>query len=425
MPSAVDIFIDTNLVLHFRRVEELDWCGLLGVAPCSIVITPVLMRELERNKVHNPNAKLRQRAKDMISWLADRMREDDPIALRDGVTLIFDDQEPLIDFAEHRLSREIADDHLIASAVAWAQRTAQDVAIASDDVGIALKLRSRTIRALAPDPGWRLPDVVDEERAELRQMKRELALERNRRPALEVQFEGGGKKVSISPDSVDAPLSTEAKRIELPLITFDEYMAADERREPGPRVYERTPVDRYNEELQEFFSDYEAFLLKHAVWTEAENRTIELAFVLANSGSSPANNIDILLAFPKHVEILAAEDAPDAPAEPDPPVMPHPNRRVATMGRAIALGAPYQPVHAPLEGEPQIAPDRRHAEYFVSTLKHDCAFELEPVLVRFAAQREMKPFEIEVSITCNESDKRHEKLAVIPLLKHRNDQVAG
>jgi hypothetical protein len=421
----MDIFIDTNLVLHFRRVEELDWCGLAGVAPCFIVITPVLMRELERNKVHNPNAKLRQRAKDVISWLADRMKEDDPITLRDGVTLIFDDQEPLIDFAEHRLSREIADDHLIASALAWAQRMARDVAIASDDGGIALKLRSRPIRALAPDPGWRLPDAVDEERAKLSQMKRELARERNRRPALEVQFEGGGKKISVSPDSVDMPPSVEAMRIELPLMSFDEYMAADERREPGPRVYERTPVDRYNEELQGFFSDYEAFLLKHAVWAAAEDRTIELAFVLANTGSSPANNIDVMLAFPKHVEILAAEDAPDAPTEPDPPVKPHPNRRVATMGRAIALGPSYQPVHVPLEGEPQISRDKRHAEYFVRILKHDCAFELEPVLVRFAAQREMKPFEIEVSMTCNESDKRHEKLVVIPKLQQRTDEATA
>lgn len=258
----MDIFIDTNLVLHFRRVDELDWCGLVGVKPCSIVITPILMRELERNKVHNPNAKLRQRAKDMISWLADRMRQDEPITLRDGVTLIFDDQEPLIDFAAHRLSREIADDHLIASSLAWAQRVAREVAIASDDGGIALKLRSRPIRALAPDPGWRLPDAVDDERAELRQIKRELARERNRRPALEVQFEGGGKKTLVSPDSLDAPPSVEAMRIELPLMAFDEYMAADERREPGPRVYERTPVDRYNEELKDFFGDYEAFSFK-------------------------------------------------------------------------------------------------------------------------------------------------------------------
>jgi len=412
--SQMDILIDTNLVLHFRRVEELDWCKLAGASACSIVITPVLMRELERNKVHNPNAKLRQRAKDMIAWLGDRIAEDDPIRLRDGVTLLFDDQEPLIDFAEQRLSREIADDHLIASALAWAQRTGHDVAIATDDSGFALKLRSRPIRFLAPDKAWRLPDAVDEERAELRQMKRELERERNRRPTLEVQFDGGGKKIAVGPEPIEPPPSVDAMRAELPPMTFEEYMSSDERREPGPRVYERGPVDRYNDELETFFGDYVAFLAKHGAWGEQEARTIELAFTLANGGSSPATNIDVLLAFPKHVEVMAAEDAPDEPVEPEPPSKPHPNRRAVTMGRAVALGSPHQPAHALLEGEPQVAQDKRHVEYFLQTLKHDCAFELEPVLVRFASREDMKPFEIQVSITCNETDKRWEKLVVIP-----------
>lgn len=285
----MDIIVDTNLILHFRRLDELDWCELVGAAPCSVVVTPVLMRELERAKVHNPNAKLRARAKDAIAWLAAKIADEDPIILREGVTLILDEQEPLIDFAEHRLSRDIADDHLIASALDWNLRSGHDVAIASADSGLALKLRSRPIRFFQPEEKWRLSNAVDAERAELRELKRKLDQERMRRPALTVQFLEGGTTINIGPDPIERPRSIEEVQSAFPTMALDDYSQLDNRTKPGVRVYRHEPVDQYNKDLGTYFADYGRYLERHDDWAEQEGRTLEIEFFLANAGGGPAS----------------------------------------------------------------------------------------------------------------------------------------
>jgi rRNA-processing protein FCF1 len=411
----MDILVDTNLILHFRRLDELDWCELAGTAPCRVIITPVLMRELERNKVHNPNAKLRQRARDAITWLADRFEAQDPISLREDVTLVLDEQEPLIDFAEHRLSRDIMDDHLIASGLDWAQRSNEEVAIATSDSGLALKLRSRPISYLQPAEKWRLPDAVDAERTEVRELRRQLERERSRRPNLTVQFDDEGNSITVGPEPVDSPRSLEEIRAVFQPMTLHDYMAADDSRElGGPRIYSSEPIDAYNHALHRFFEEYAGYLVRHAAWGEQESRTIELAFSLANIGSAPASNIDVRLNFPSQVELLSAADGPEEPDEPTPPQKPRPNSRSVQIPRAIPLGVPFQTPPERGEGEPQILRDGRAVDYFFRALKHDCASHLEPVLVRFPSRAQMKPFEIEVSITCNEADRVADRLVVRP-----------
>lgn len=410
----MDILIDTNIILHFRRLDELDWCDLAGVTSCSLIVTPVLMRELERNKVSNPNTKLRQRAREAILWLAKKLGEKSPTRLRKGVTLIFDDQEPLLDFAEHRLSRDIADDHFIASAIDWSKRSGKNVAIATADSGFALKLRSRPVGYLQPGDEWRLPDAIDAERDELKEIKRQLDRERNRRPNLSVQFEGEGKVVSVKSEAVEPPKSLDDVRALYSRMSLGEYAAADNRRESEVGIYSSEPVHEYNRALGAFFDEYEIYLSKHRIWAEQEERTIELVFSLANLGSAPASNIDVTLNFPSHVEVIAVEDAPEEPEEPEPPLKPRPNQRIVMINRAISIPTAFESPSLRNEGEPNISRDKRSADYYFQMLKHQCAYDSEPVLVRFATREQMKPFDIEVSITCNEADKVVDRLVVHP-----------
>lgn len=410
----MDIIIDTNLLLHFRRPDEIDWCALAGEKSCAIVITPVLMRELERNKVHNSSRRLRERARDAIAWIAQRLGEADPVHLREGVTLVFDEQEPLLDFTENRLSREIADDHLIASALDWAARTGHPVAVATDDSGLALKLRNRPICRIVPDEVARLGDAVDLERAEIADLRRELEREKNRRPRLELQFGGGGTKTSVEPDEIEPPPAIEQIRAEYPEITFDEYMALDDRTNPGVRTYSKEPVDEYNKALNIYYGEYEDYLARFADWAELEARTVAIDLILANLGSSPASNIDIHLSFPKNVEIFSEEETDNEPGGPAPPEKPQPHRRIIRMNRSMALGRPGPLSTTRSEGEPDISSDRRSAGYFVSAVKHDCAFALESLFLRFTSCDAMKPVPIEVVITCNEADRAISRLLLFP-----------
>jgi hypothetical protein len=198
-------------------------------------------------------------------------------------------------------------------------------------------------------------------------------------------------------------------------MTLEEFAASDDRTEPGMRVYNSEPVDQYNRQLSRYFVDYEHYLTRHVEWARQEQLTLEVAFSLANMGSAPATNIDVVMSFPNHLEIVSLDDAPEEPVEPNSPIRPHPSQKVALMLRTSSGPDSSRASAIPVEGIPTISHDKRTAEYAFRVLKHDCACDLEPVLVRFPSREHMKPFEIEVSITCNETAKVIERLLVHPV----------
>jgi len=40
------LFIDANVMLHYRRIEEIDWGTLSNSKEVTIVLCPVVVREL-------------------------------------------------------------------------------------------------------------------------------------------------------------------------------------------------------------------------------------------------------------------------------------------------------------------------------------------------------------------------------------------
>jgi hypothetical protein len=84
-PEALAILLDTNVILHFRRIDEVDWCKLAGFAKCDLVATPFLFRELDHQKALNPSSKLRRRASEAIDYLADLLDRPSPINIRNNV----------------------------------------------------------------------------------------------------------------------------------------------------------------------------------------------------------------------------------------------------------------------------------------------------------------------------------------------------
>lgn len=60
--NTAHVFIDTNVALHYRRMDEIDWRQLTGADKVVIVITPVFFRELDKQKVTNKSEKIRDRS---------------------------------------------------------------------------------------------------------------------------------------------------------------------------------------------------------------------------------------------------------------------------------------------------------------------------------------------------------------------------
>jgi hypothetical protein len=94
------IFPDTNLLMHFQRIDELDWKALTGTGDIVVVLAPAVVKELGKHKDQHPIKKLRQRARKLNSWLR-QMRSNEDKRLKNGVILEVATAEPL-EFLESR-----------------------------------------------------------------------------------------------------------------------------------------------------------------------------------------------------------------------------------------------------------------------------------------------------------------------------------
>ena len=62
--TTAHVFIDANTALHFKRPDQIDWRTLANANEVVLVAAPVLLRELEQQKVINGSSKLKDRAAD-------------------------------------------------------------------------------------------------------------------------------------------------------------------------------------------------------------------------------------------------------------------------------------------------------------------------------------------------------------------------
>jgi len=111
--AALYVFPDTNLLMHFRRIDELDWTALSGATDIVVVLAPAVVKELGKHKDQHPSRKLRQRARNLNSWLRElRTRQDRH--LKNGVTLEVATKEPTA-FLMGDLDPAVNDDRIIAN----------------------------------------------------------------------------------------------------------------------------------------------------------------------------------------------------------------------------------------------------------------------------------------------------------------------
>ena len=89
MEPHVFVFLDTNIALHYKRADQIDWLRVSKAQSVTLIVPIILVRELENQKAHNPSSKLRTRAKNYISWLSELDSEREKCQLRQNVKLDF------------------------------------------------------------------------------------------------------------------------------------------------------------------------------------------------------------------------------------------------------------------------------------------------------------------------------------------------
>lgn len=416
MRTTAHIFIDANAALHFLRPDQIDWLRLTGANHVLLVAAPIFLRELENQKVHNPSKKLRVRAADYVKWLA-RFIDEPGAEVRPDVRWHFVDEEPLLDFAAHRLSFSIADDHLIASTLTYAQRVTGPIFVATGDVGLKVKLLSRRLSPLFLADEARLPSELDPEQKELQDLRRELARMKNRAPALSLTFPNKRDNLEVTLMLAGAPdvqsvaeIRREYPKLPVPGSRPRGYAipALHEAHVSGLLLQRWTSeqIVAYNQDLDRFYEKWAEHVEAVRAWENANRRRLAVTLLLVNAGTAPATDIDVRLALPAGVTPVTEDQLHKRPT---PPEQPRPARTLASIGAlmaAVPVDAWMPSVLVPIgddpDGRPFTEADARRIEFSVRTLKHHDEVTFDPFALSFDGADNIKNFEAEYEITLAE-----------------------
>jgi hypothetical protein len=414
--SMTGLFLDTNVLLHYRRVDEIDWLKVSGTNVVVLLICPVVIRELDQHKDGHPQTKLRKRAQEVIADLQSKL--EGTSELRAGVQLEFLACDPQIDFATHGLHREVNDDWLIASVIEWQTHQSGRVGvIVSADLGVSIKARAHGISVIKLSDDLKLASEQDPEEAKLKRLQLELAELRNSLPELQLTFPDGKSvwHVSVSPP---VPIDDQKITADLSKARQAHPQIVIPEKSPGKKLARARwalsrnsmenleaflpsdQVQRYNTELDTFFTKHEGYLRALHRFENQRLRTVGFEFLLTNTGGVPAEDIDVHLHFPDGFELFSEGKQPGPPVAPEPPLKPGHFRAPEGLQHLASMAfGPRIPGPPPNVSPPQV---RRTGSYdvdlHVRQAKHGYSIHAGQFVVLFESYESASSFSIDYTI---------------------------
>ena len=405
------VFIDTSIALHFKRPDQVDWLKLTGADKVVLVAAPIILRELEKQKVSHNSQKLRERADNFIKWL-DKFMEEPETEVRSNVTWLFLPYEPQIDFRNENLSKTVADDHLIASVLDFSRQSELSPIVVVADIGLKNKLRYRQIDVLVLTDDLRIPvepSLLERENEELR---KKLARIESRTPKLSIAFEGGVQHQVLHARD---PKSYKVKSLEQIKEEYP-FKSRSGKRDLSPSLsnfhaIEQGIIDKristYNQQLREFFSDYQKYFDIFNDWKEEICMYHAVKLVIANDGTAPASNVDVELYFPEGVIPV---DKDDIPERSKPPVVPEKNQGILASYFTDIGHLDFQEISknqqkwltAHLSGTTNIELNENSVCISYPKLKHGFSEISDPLIFRFASRDVVGSFNIDYRLSANE-----------------------
>lgn len=405
-PHAKVLVIDTNLLLHFKRPNELDWTSVGD--DVVLVVLPVVLRELEKIKVSSPVPRLRERAAKVVTWLGSLIDTGVEVPLRRGLQLRFHFVEPALDFTAHSLSREVQDDHLIAGLIELSQGTNERATLVTADIGLKLKAKQRGFTVVTRADGDRLaeePDVRERELAELRSENQRL---KARLPLLAVRAADGNARIQLA--RPQAP--PQRQSLETIMRSYPE-LSAPSNGEGGLGSIAQllaNPSERaraeYNYALQTYYREYRDFLAAYTAWASGALCRAQLPLVLQNNGTAPASDIDVILTFPEDVVAMRLDDVPTPPKPPVPPERPEPGAFASlTQIPRFPLMPATETFHARAAGKPldwNLKATQNVAHFKLNKLKHGFSYKIERLVLQFPDIEAMRSITVNVEASAAE-----------------------
>lgn len=413
------VFLDTNILLHYRRAAEIDWLKHIGDEMVVLVLAPVVIRELDAHKFNHPSGKIRSRVKELLANLRSTFATATEVDIRRNVRLRLLARDPELDFDKNGLSRDVTDDWLLAAMIDTRHTQSEgSVVLVTADFGLELKARAAGFSVFAPPDEARLAEDMDVSEKRIKQLERENATLRNRLPELRLSLAGDAIQTFSLPEGPKEVVQVDAEmallRQQYPHLVEPAAAKTTIRSQTGaellrswaktdPTTFARPDEHRlYNRDLDVYYSEFENYLRMLAAYRQRRQRRLELSIHLHNDGGAPAEDIDIHMHFPDGFELWRLDKEPPEPGPPEPPVKPGYIRPIEDMLSRLTFPSPaLGTVSLPSNiSRPEI---RKSNSYDVSqhvrSLKHGYSNLLETYSVVYESDATIRSFEISYLIS--------------------------
>lgn len=407
------IFLDTNIFIHFQYFENVEWSEIVGDSDFTIVLAPIVIDELDKHK-YSSNKKVAKKVKTILSKIEKII--ENPTSCKLGFHYIT--QRPSDDlFSKYGLDKKEQDDSLLASIIEFSDtKQIDDIVYISHDIAPKLKAKSLGIFSTKLPEKYLLVEEQDELEKKIAQLQKENNEFKNQIPKVRISFFNDSElftvqlsKPELSKETVIQQGLNKIKN-KYPYISLDK--GQDKNPFNNPRLLIQKPkylelsehqIKQYNDSLDEYYKEYLDFLESGYKKLNFFNTSIKICLKLSNTGTVPADDIDVNLHFPDGFELLSSNDIPKLTKEPQPPYKPKHglDYNFSPLSHAIDMSSilPRPSFQNPKNVYPIIKKTNSYnVLYKFNSLKHHSEIELDTLYAKFDSASNIVGFTIDYKV---------------------------
>lgn len=339
------LIVDTNVLLHYRPIDQIDWSSISGCKNPIVYVPLIVIEELDQHKDQHRLAKIRERARRTLALIDKVSGDNDKFSgdLREDVQLIVESEAPKVDWDVLNLEKNKPDHRVIASALAK-HSDSNPVAVVHRDYTIKVTLRRLKLQSIELPEELLLENAFDEADREIKALRLENERLKSRLPklCLESGEESNRGLVVVGPELHPySPTELEdilqRLREKYPLMEMkntQEMENSQSRHLSRPGVIIVSAINKptitnkqrkhYNDKLCAFYEEYRNWLVKVRDIEIQRSLFRPLNLWVFNSGSYPAQDVDVEVRFPNFISVLLNENTLVPPTKPEPPERPKP-----------------------------------------------------------------------------------------------------
>ena len=336
--SVLYYFVDTNLFIQCRPVEEIDWSQCQEFEEVRLIVSSPVLREIDHLKTKG-NGRVGKRARATSAMLREMLETTHKQVHAESprVVLSIEPQHTYDPNDKDHLDYQERDDQLLGTVQEYARSNpTRDVRLLTHDTLPLFRARGLNLTADSIPDEWLLPPETTETEKELAALKAENVRLKSSEPSISIRCIGQSDivigKYCVS-YTIFEPLTNaevaelmETLKVRFPLET--EFGSRESAKRPAPSKVAKqliavnsiyTPatdeeIDKYREEAYpQWLNHCEKMLRAHHRVLQQEMQALEFAFIAQNVGTRPAT--DALIKIEARGDFQIMPPSPDDPEE--------------------------------------------------------------------------------------------------------------